>query len=419
MTARAIRPVAWDIYEEHLDEAAFLWTQWEDALGAANYILHEVIEGPEARLLAHLDGLVLGAKPVAERLLLPALASDEPERAAAAAWALIQAEHGEDYQDAVVQAWLNGEPKLARAIVRALGLCPRLDLSRIARLWTEAPAAVFDLMSAREPTWAAARLEEALRAGEETLVAAALRALRRTPDRAWLGRVDEVLRRDLDEVKREAIVTGYVLGSAQALYACAHVELDRSPACRLPLALLATSGNETQRGIVLAATQSAARKHALWALGFAGDVAAADLLVDAMSDEKFAKVAGEAFAAITGIQLGGSLVVHGKTQGPGDDDVADDDPPPTVSPEDHLPLPAAAAVASWWQRRRSQFSTELRYCMGAPLTHSTLRAALLSASMWRREVLGLELARTTGAAPPVDMSAWAHEQASILGGGTR
>lgn len=411
MTARAIRPIAWDIYEEHLDEAAFLWTQWEDATGAANYCLSDVVDGPEARLHAHLDGLVLGAKPVAERLLLPALASDEPERAAAAAWALIQAEHGEDYQDAVVQTWLSGEPKLARA----LGLCPRLDLSRIARLWSEAPAAVFDLMSAREPTWAAARLDEALRADQDTLVAAALRALRRTPERAWLRRVEDVLGRELDEARREAIVTGYVLGSAQALSACAEVELDRSAACRLPLALLATSPNETQRGIVLAATQSAARKHALWALGFAGTVAAADLLVDAMSDEKVAKVAGEAFAAITGIQLEGSLVVHGKTQGPGDDDVADDDPPPTVSSEDHLPLPAAAAVASWWQRQRSRFSADLRYCMGAPLTHNTLRAALLSAPMWRREVMWLELARTTGAAPPVDLRAWAYEQARTLG----
>src|SRR5262245_29573732 len=79
----------WDILEEHLDEAEFLWGMWEHALRAPNYDLDEVARGPEERLLAHLDGLVAGGPAVAPRLLVPALDAREPHRVAAAAAALL------------------------------------------------------------------------------------------------------------------------------------------------------------------------------------------------------------------------------------------------------------------------------------------------------------------------------------------
>src|SRR5258707_2498071 len=152
MPAPAGRRVLWDVFEEHLDEAAFRWAQWQSALHAANYTLAEVAEGPEARLLAHLDALALGDAAVAERLLLPALEADEPERIAAAAWALVQLEGGGDYQDRVIDLLVKGAPPVRAAVTRALALSPRVDLSRVARLWTQDAPAVraprFDLPGA-------------------------------------------------------------------------------------------------------------------------------------------------------------------------------------------------------------------------------------------------------------------------------
>ena len=77
------------IYEEHLDEAAFLWEQWERSLGSSRHVLSEVAE-EEERLRAHLDGLVLGGRAVAEELLVLALESDEGPRVTAAAFALLE-----------------------------------------------------------------------------------------------------------------------------------------------------------------------------------------------------------------------------------------------------------------------------------------------------------------------------------------
>ena len=82
-----------DIYEELLSEAGFLWTQWNQALAAPDYTLDEVTRGDEARLLAALDGLLVGGAPVREKLLLPVIeAGEDTEQMVAASWALLAAE---------------------------------------------------------------------------------------------------------------------------------------------------------------------------------------------------------------------------------------------------------------------------------------------------------------------------------------
>jgi uncharacterized protein (TIGR02270 family) len=434
MSVRAIRPAAWDIYEEHLDEAAYLWGEWEGALDAANYTLGEVALGPEARLLAHLDGLVLGGRPVADKLLLPALAADEPGRTAAAAWALVQSEpgagegdHQDVVQDVVIRALVNGAPPVRSAIARALRLSPRADLSRVARLWhdgsPELRSVVFDLLGAGEPTWTHAHLEAVLRGGDSVPLAAALRVLRRAPVRAaaaadLLGCIEDALKTELREVRREAMTTGIVFGVPAAWDVCRRIAIRAGDGSRLPLALLATSSRPPDRAVVLAFTRDAkVRRHALWALGFAGDVDAADALVEATGDTKVARVAGEALSAITGVAIEGALLTPGETRGPNVGEVGDDEPPPPVHTEDHLPLPNPVAVKSWWQRERARYAPGVRHLFGQPRTPEALRSALATATTWRREVMWLELAAATSGAPAVDVKTWTHEQWRALGVG--
>src|SRR3954447_14562074 len=97
VAARQVRPLArrWDVYEEHLAEAGFLWSQWVQDSRAPNYTMAEVQAGPEERLIAHLDGLVLGGAAVREKLLQPALAEEDPELVFAAAWAFLAADDGD------------------------------------------------------------------------------------------------------------------------------------------------------------------------------------------------------------------------------------------------------------------------------------------------------------------------------------
>ena len=63
-----------DVVEEHLDDAEFLWSQWERSLVSPHHTLAEVATREEERLLANVDGLVAGGASVRARLVVPALA---------------------------------------------------------------------------------------------------------------------------------------------------------------------------------------------------------------------------------------------------------------------------------------------------------------------------------------------------------
>src|SRR6267142_1727129 len=82
--------ILWDVVEEHFNEAEFLFEQWERALHSPKYNLTELGATLERRLAAHLDGLVVGGRPVAKRTLEPELENaSEPNRTIVAALALL------------------------------------------------------------------------------------------------------------------------------------------------------------------------------------------------------------------------------------------------------------------------------------------------------------------------------------------
>ncbi len=82
--------ILWDIVEEHLDEAEFLVEQWQAARASALYSLEELSKGPEQRLEAHIDGLVVNGPLALQRVAWPLLEEgDELPRVAAAALAVL------------------------------------------------------------------------------------------------------------------------------------------------------------------------------------------------------------------------------------------------------------------------------------------------------------------------------------------
>jgi uncharacterized protein (TIGR02270 family) len=423
MTAPLARPIPWDIYEEHLNEAGWLWGNWEQALDSAVYALGDVAVGPEERLLAHLDGLVLGGLAVAQKLLLPALAGDDRGESAAAAWALVQAEDA-DHQDAVIAMLASAEPPTQTAIGRALYLAPRADVSRLIPLFNSGPpplrAIIFDVFATREPGWVREHIDPAMRSGQPQLVAAALRAIRNFHEREFLAYVDLASQSDDIKVRLEAMRTGLAFAVNTAWNECRTFAGGMGELCRLPLGLLATSPDPSDRAFVRGKAQDAdAGMHALWALGFAGDADSADVLVQAMADEKMSRLAGEAFSAITGLSIAGEFAKPGETQGPDAEEVADEDPPPAVHPEDFLSEPRVEKVKKWWDKERRRFVPGTRYIAGQPRSPATLRTAFLTAGTWRREVLLIEMAASVAnlpkvRPPKVDLKGWAREQIKQL-----
>lgn len=400
---KAARFIPWDIYEEHLDEAAFLWAQWELALCASNYTLSEVAEGPEERLLAHLDGLVLGERPVAERLLLPALGADDISRVSAAAWVLLQAEDADHFETVWEALTAAGEAPRRQAISRALELSRRSDLPErlLPRLQGSAPevkACVIDAISARGAAEVAKLSLQSLAAEQHPeLLRAVLLAVQRVPDLAYVTLIERGLNSEHVETRAAAIEAGTLLGVPSTRGICRRLVAERAPGHRLAMGVLALGDDPRDRARLIEWSKAPdLAENALWALGFTGRVDIADLLLELLDDEKLAPLAAEAFATIAGLTIDGCFVKPGKSARL-DEAFDDDGPVPEVQPADDLPMPQAEQLRAWWRDTKPGLDVSTRYVLGRSSSVAALQSALSRAPTWRRQVfrLGLpvELAR--------------------------
>lgn len=371
----------WDIVEEHLDEAEFLWGMWEHSLRSANYTLDAVARGPERRLLANLDALRLNGPGVATRLLVPALADGPPDRVSAAAAALL-ADPDPAGVAAVFDAWYAlpaGRPALARALARA----ERPDLLPLLRAQLTDPAqtlATAEVLILRgEPLGPA--LAPLLASEDPAARALALRALPDEPEpAAHMQALLAGLFTEQPEVLDAAITAGARLGLEIAWARARDRAQERHGGASL--LLLALRGAPADYPLLLTALGLPKRRAAaLWALAFLGLPEVVDASLELLEDRKVGHLAGELFTIVTGVDLlAAGLAV------PVDDRVLT-----VVTPEDELPRPDPLAALQWWLKHRDQFRDGQRYLGGAPYSRQAVLAALERGPMRRRPVHLLDL----------------------------
>jgi uncharacterized protein (TIGR02270 family) len=415
------RALRLDVLERHLEEAGFLWTQWEAALDDAGYTLAELAAGPEWRLRAHLDALVVAGRGAVPRLLGPALLEGEPELAFAAAFALLAEGDARDPTPVLAALAADADPERRRAVLRAFALCesPRAGeplvpllaagddalcagaLDALAFRRAAPPADVMRLLAHRTPA----------------VRAAAFRAVRRLPGGAPAEAVRAALA-DRDEGVREAgLAAGLVAGQAQAFRACRELAALRGPLGRTARAALACCGGDEEAaalGALLA--DETLRRDALFALGHGGRVGGAEACLPFLDDDALGGVAAEAFAAITGLPLAPPYLRDPPP--PRDEELPplDEDLETELSlPEDDdLPLVHAPRAAAWWAEARKALDPGVRLLRGKPFDLGPLRDELASGPARRRHVLALELAIRSRGAAQIETRAFAAVQRAQL-----
>ncbi|ATB51173.1 TIGR02270 family protein [Corallococcus macrosporus] len=418
MAKRDGRLLRWDIYETHLDEAAFRWSQWEQSLDAPDFTLTDVAE-LEEQLTAHLDGLVLGGAPVAQRLLEPALTSEDPERIVAAALALLGSA-GPAGPSALLASLPEAEEAVLTSLQRAFELhCPPdlgAGLSSLLKQGDTRP----ELQALALDTLGAHRLADAplcqpfVAHPNPAVAAAALRAASHSGVPIEPTAIQRALESNAPRLRDAAIVAGLRAGHRSAWAACQAAAEPQGRGGRLPLLALALNGDERDMKVLLGLLSVEPRRpDVLWALGFSGRLAAAEACLEWMRDTSTAPLAGEAFSAITGLHLEGPFVrppeeAEAEEPAPMEDEDLDADLKP--KPEDALPIPDAAQVAAWWKENRPRFDARQRYLAGQPLTPQTLLDALTAAPMRRRHALALELAFRSRGAIHVPTRRWVSTQ---------
>ncbi|MCY0986564.1 TIGR02270 family protein [Nannocystis sp. ILAH1] len=380
----------WDVVEEHLDEAEFLWGVWQHSLVAPDYTLDEVAEGPEERLFAHLEGLVVGGARVAERLLLPALAGDEPSRVSAAALALLQGPRCDEALAAIAEVQ-RARPRQRAPLVRALAcvelrrLRPRLRELLADHDDTVVAAAAEVLALHHEPLGDTLGL--LLASDDAATRAMALRAVANEPDPGRFVRAVTAGLQELEpSVLDAAIDAGVRLGLAPA-WARARErmhEVDGGAA----MLLLALGGEDGDIAAIEAALADRKRRPAaLWALGFHGTPEVVEAALEWLEDPVAGPLAGEVFSAVTGVDLAAAHM----------DLPREDDDALEHRPEDDLPRADPMAVLQWWTRHRERFVDGRRYVAGAAHSPEALVRGLRFGAMRRRPGYLLEL---TLALPP-------------------
>jgi uncharacterized protein (TIGR02270 family) len=116
-------------------------------------------------------------------------------------------------------------------------------------------------------------------------------------------------------------------------------------------------------------------------------------LIELMSDPPLARIAGEAFTTITGIDLAyHDLDVRppedfeaGPTEDPADENV-------DLDPDENLPWPNASLIAQWWSRNEHKFAADVSYQSGMPRSLESAERVLRTGRQRQRAAAALDLA---------------------------
>ena len=152
------------------------------------------------------------------------------------------------------------------------------------------------------------------------------------------------------------------------------------------------------------------------ACGHAGDPVAIPWLLEQMAVPERARVAGEAFSFITGVDLAHANLdakqpqsfQSGPTDDPEDENVA-------MDADEDLPWPDVEKVAAWWSRNRTMFRSGTRHLLGEPITPASIVEVLKAGRQRQRAAAALELALASAGRPLFEVRAPGHRQQQALG----
>jgi uncharacterized protein (TIGR02270 family) len=406
-----------DIVSQHVEEAAFLWLLRCNAIRQPHYALKDLAKLDE-RVEAHLDGLRVAGEPGWE-LCKAALGNEESGEVFAASVMAFESDIETRIQ--VVLDVVTAKPELIDGIVSAMGwvtveqASPKIQrfLSSQVHLHRQiglAGCAVHRV----DPKQA---LTQAVTSRNLALRARALKAVGELGRKDLLGAVKEQLQAEDEQVRYWAAWSGALLGESTAIPVLRQFvesgHLTREPACAM--ALRRMSVQEGQAWLKTLASAPNTLRLAVQAAGVIGDPANIPWLIQQMVDPIVARVAGESFSFITGVDLAYDDLDTDKPEG--------FDAGPTEDPEDEnvamdadedLPWPNPELIDKWWGVHRLEFTNGTRYLLGKPMTIDSLKEALKTGKQRQRRAAAIELAMRQSGTPLFNTSAPGFRQQAML-----
>ncbi len=406
-----------NIVSQHAEEAGFLWLLRSRAVHAPHYSLDDLAKLDD-RVDAHIDGLRIAGDEGWE-ICKGLLQQEEVGEVFAASVSAFESGDGRRCQTVLEVGSV--EHELSRGIVSALGWLPDEQASRHieALLGSEGPnlrriGLAASVAHRRDPGDALV-----LALSDENLLLRA-RALRAVGE---LGRSNllPAARQEImaeDEGCRFAAAWSATLFGDMTAVAVLKSFAD-SPAFGEKAASLALrrmdlpSAHAWQREL---AQRPDSVRLAVIGSGMIGDPASVPWLLEQMRIPELARVAGEAFTMITGVDIAYEDLESewpegfdaGPTENPEDENVE-------MDADENLPWPNPELIQAWWGKNKGRFRNGTRYLCGQPIAYEHLQHVLCTGFQRQRAAAAIELAMLKPGQPLFEVRAPGFRQQQILG----
>lgn len=350
------------IIEIHVSEAAFLWRARTQAAHAPNFDLVHLGRLDE-RLIAHLAALRIAGRVGAE-IAQQCNEEGDPGDLFVLAW--LACAHGDLAQLAKLCALAAAQDGLTAALSSALTWQPWATAEPICARLLASPmpahrALALSVLVQRRtlPKGAVTRFivdeEAAVRAATLSLVGA-LKCVN------LVAQVRHALADPDAQVRRAAACALALMADDQADAALARCASESAAAAHelLPFLVQALEPQAARAWIGALAQSEGSRRLAIRASGLLGDAHAVHWLIELMDDDEHARLAGEAFALITGADLDPLSLRRDPPAG------FDADADTHAAHDGALGWPERSKIAEWWSVHRSRLSAGQRYLCGQP-----------------------------------------------------
>ncbi len=407
------------IVEQHAEEAAFLWILRDAAVQAPHYSLKDLADIDE-RVEAHIDGLRI-SEDMGWSICADALAQEEPGEVFAAA--VLAFESGQDQRIKMVLEAAATDPELSLGLISALGWL-RFDqvkehIDQLLQSLTPELRRIGIAASAVHRQDPGSTLVDALNDEDTFLKARAIRAA------GELGRIDllPTLKNQISTKDKDcqfwAGWSAVLLGDrGEALEFLKTLATSESPfrESALNLTLRVMDNASVQNWLKEMSQQPDWLRYTMIGAGVAGDPVQISWIVEHMEVPELARVAGEAFTMITGVDLAYEDLEGewpegfeaGPTEEPEDEDVE-------MDPDEDLPWPEPGLIAAWWNKKKGEFRNGTRYLVGKPIAAAHLQHVLRTGYQCQRAAAAIELAVLHPGQPLFEVRAPGFRQKQILG----
>ena len=414
----AIRAPIPVVVQQHAEDVAMLRNTRTFLVSAPHVKLHQ-LRRLDDRLAAHLDGLAVAGEYGSK---LAAAALERPGRGEAFTATVRAIEDRDVLGLEKLLAIAEAVPDSLSGVISAFGWVSAASLRGISKSLLDSQRPL-----RRQVGLAACGMHQvdpgtvvdaALKDGDAALRARTLRLI------AHLGQVDKVsvcmsAMTDEDarcafEAARAAALLGNRSGSLVALQAFASAPGPwRSSALWLLLKL--QEPKAAHATLTALAQDTACVRLLVQGIGVAGDPHYVPWLIQQMQDLKLARLAGESFSLITGLDLAyldlERKPPEGVDFGPNDDP---DDGNVAMDEDDSLPWPDVEKITAWWQANGQRFAPGRRYFMGEPPSTAHCLDVLKNGFQRQRMAAAIYLCLLKPGTPLFNTAAPAWRQARLL-----